>query len=223
MEENLQKKENEITSMNNNSNNKNGLIAVLVVIIIALIGAIVYFVFIKKDNKPIDNKGENNQVIDNGTSQVDDSSNYDEWMNYLLKQNITKITYERGRNYETDDGYYPVKEVSIDTLKAFFKEFKSHNYKLIKENVQGRGEGANYINITYVKNGVEYKISLDDAFWTEGNNDDEFIKALESMGYKEEGFEGYPLSSIWYIFRDEVEDENTDTDRFTKYYAKFFE
>ena len=220
-EEKMIKKENEITNMND-AKNKNGIIAVLIVIIIALIGVVVYFAFIKKDDKPVDNNGGNNQVVDNGTSQVDDSSNYDAWMNYLLKQNIIEITYERGWNYETDDGYYPVKKVSLETLKAFFKEFKSHNYKLIKENVQGRGDGANYINITYVKNGVEYKLSLDDAYWTEGNNDDEFMKALESMGYKEEGFEGYPLSSIWYIFRDEIEDENTDINRFDKYYAKFF-
>ena len=69
MEENLQKKENEITSMNNNSNNKNGLIAVLVVIIIALIGAVIYFAFIKKNDKPVDNN-ENNQQVNNTEGKI---------------------------------------------------------------------------------------------------------------------------------------------------------
>ena len=40
------------------------------------------------------------------------------------------------------------------------------------------------------------------------------------MGNKEEGFD-YPLSSIWYIFKD-TEDKNSDVSRFNQYYAKFF-
>ena len=223
MENNNQELNNKINTSNNqqvHSNNNKILIILMALIIVGLAGYIVYIKFIQKSDNP-EVKPTNTEENGNSSIQNNDNAHYDAWMNYLLNQNITKITYERGWNYETDEGY-PVKEVSIDTLKAFFKEFKSHNYKLIKENVQGRGDGANYINITYVKNGTEYKLSLDDGFWTEGNNDEEFIKALESMGYKEEGFEGYPLSSIWYIFRDEVEDENTDINRFEKYYAKFF-
>ncbi len=225
MENNNQELNNQVNTNNSQqvqSNNKI-LIILMALIIVGLAGYIVYAKFIQKgDNpEPKPTNTEENGNNGNTSNQNDDSANYDAWMNYLLKQNITKITYEPGIDYE-NGGYAPVKEVSLDTLKAFFKEFKSHNYKLIKENVQGRGEGANYINITYVKNGVEYKFSLDDTYWTEGNNDSDFMNALESMGYKEEGFEGYPLSSIWYIFRDEVEDENTDISRFEKYYAKFF-
>ena len=209
--------ENNNQEMNNqlSTNNNKILIAVMALIIFCLAGYIVYIKFIEKTG----NQGSNNAVNNgNNSSQKVDSADYDAWMNYLLKQNITKITYERGWNYETDDGNYPPKEVSLDTLKEFFKEFKSH--KLVKENVQGRGDGANYINITYVKNGKEYKLSLDDVYWTEGNDDADFITALESMGYTEEGFEGYPLASIWYIFIDETENEGNN--RFDKYYAKFF-
>ena len=201
---------------------KQGLeITILSIVVVVLLGVCIYMLFIKKDEKSINNNGGNNQAINNNTSQVDDSSNYDPWMNYLLRQNITKITYDRGvKDYETNESY-PIKEVSIDALKGFFKDFKSHNYKLVKENVQGRGDGANYINITYVKNGTEYELSLDDGYWTKGNNDQDFMKALESMGYQEEGFD-LPFASIWYIFRDEVEDQNTDVNRFDKYFAKYF-
>lgn len=63
-EENLVKKENEVVNTNNNSNNKNVIIAFLVVIIIALMGAIIYFNFIKKDDKPTSSKVENNDIVD---------------------------------------------------------------------------------------------------------------------------------------------------------------
>lgn len=200
---------------------KQGLeIIILSIVVVVLLGLCIYMIFIKKDDK-IENNDGNNQAINNNSSQVDDSSNYDPWMNYLLKQNITKIIYDRGiKDYETGETY-PVVEVKIEALKDFFKDFKSHNYKLVKENVQGRGDGANYINITYVKNGTEYELSLDDGYWTKGNNDQDFMKALESMGYQEEGFD-LPFASIWYIFRDEVEDQNTDVNRFDKYFAKYF-
>ena len=197
--------------------NNNGIIlGVMAFIIIILAGLCIYLLFIKKDEGVVDN---NNNKQNN--TQVTDSDDYDAWMNYLLKQNITKITYDQGiKNYETGE-LYPIKEVSIDALKSFFKDFKSHNYKLVKQNVQGRGDGANYITITYLKNGKEYNFTLDDGYWTEGNSDTEFIKSLESMGYKEEGFDKQ-FSSLWYIFRDEVEDSNTDINRFDKYYAKYF-
>ena len=200
---------------------KQGLeIIILSIVVVVLLGLCIYMIFIKKDDKKENNDG-NNQAINNNSSQVDDSSNYDPWMNYLLKQNITKIIYDRGiKDYGTGETY-PVVEVKIEALKDFFKDFKSHNYKLVKKNVQGRGDGANYINITYVKNGTEYELSIDDGYWTEGNNDQDFMKALESMGYQEEGFD-CPFASIWYIFRDEVEDQNTDVNRFDKYFAKYF-
>ncbi len=69
-EENLVKKENEFTNINN-SNNKNSIIAILVVIIIALIGVVVYFLFIKKDDKPVDNnRGNNQQISDNDATST---------------------------------------------------------------------------------------------------------------------------------------------------------
>lgn len=71
-EENLVKKENDVTSINNNSSNKNGIIAVLVVIIIALIGAVIYFAFIKNDDKSADNNGGSNQQISGNTSVESD-------------------------------------------------------------------------------------------------------------------------------------------------------
>lgn len=57
-EENLVKKENEATNMND-SNNKNGIIAILVIVIIVLIGAVIYFAIIKKEESTIDNNNEN--------------------------------------------------------------------------------------------------------------------------------------------------------------------
>ena len=53
-EEKMVKKENGVTNMND-AKNKNGIIAVLIVIIIALIGVVVYFAFIKKDEKTCTN------------------------------------------------------------------------------------------------------------------------------------------------------------------------
>ena len=61
-EENSQKNGNEIV---NNNNNKNGIIAVLVVVIIALIVSVIYFAFIKKEDKLVDNNGVNNGQVDN--------------------------------------------------------------------------------------------------------------------------------------------------------------
>ncbi len=64
MEENLQKNENELLNTNKGGNKK-VIIAILVVIIISLIGAVVYFVFIKKDDKPVDNTNNDKQQVDN--------------------------------------------------------------------------------------------------------------------------------------------------------------
>lgn len=53
--------ENNVVEQNKN---KNLIIWVMACIIVLLIAALVYFLFIKKDDKPVDNKGENNQQVD---------------------------------------------------------------------------------------------------------------------------------------------------------------
>ena len=80
-EENLRKNENELQITKNSSNaNKNGIIAVLLIIIVALIGVVIYFAFIKKDNDFSNKNDKNNQQ--NGNNQVAENKNADIYGTY---------------------------------------------------------------------------------------------------------------------------------------------
>lgn len=92
--------------------NKNLIIGVMACVIILLIAALVYFVFIKKVDKPVDNKeGNNQQVIDNTTN--DSSPNktkealYDGNLSYGIKL-VSAYEDEKtgGSIYLYDDGTY---------------------------------------------------------------------------------------------------------------------
>lgn len=146
MEENLQKKENETT-------NKNTIIAVLIVVIVALICALVYFGFIKKDGKPVDNNGENNQQTNDNTN--DETTSFTPWMKYLLEQNITKIEVSK---VPCSEDNYELKTVILNTdqLKDAFKKFM--NYKLKVEYMGGSGwTCGESLKIYYTKDGKEYE------------------------------------------------------------------
>ena len=91
---------------------KNVIIGVMACVIVLLIIALVYFAFIKKEGKPVDNKGENNQqVINNRTNDVSSNkikeSLYDGNLSYDIK---LVSAYEDEKSgvtiYLYDDGTY---------------------------------------------------------------------------------------------------------------------
>ncbi len=116
-EENLVKKENEITSTNN-SNNKNGIVPVLVLIIIALLGVVVYFVFIKKDDKPKDNNGGNNQVNDNTENYENKimQGEYDQYGTIYLKGYADVKTYTEDYEGSSDADKYDLVSFHITDM-----------------------------------------------------------------------------------------------------------
>ena len=210
--------------MESNSKKKNIIIAVLSIIIIVLICAVVYFAFVKKTdipndnndvkNQPVEKKEETNSKEDN--KQVSDDIEYDEWMSYLLKQNIKSIVYDPGYDPANEEESSQTK-ISIDALKEFFKEFMSHKYILNKENIQARGAGHDFIIVTYEKNGKEYQFSIEDATYIEKYDDTDFIKILDGM-VKEEKWFDEPLGTVYYTF-----DGNNNGDRFEQYYKDIIE
>ena len=105
MEENIQNKENEISTGSNLNSNKNGIIAILIILIIALIGAVVYFAFIKKDEDSSDNGKDNSggnkqqEVSDDSSKFVDNTDykivNFDNYINELKSNETVKdVKYE---------------------------------------------------------------------------------------------------------------------------------
>ncbi len=92
--------------------NKNLIIGVMECVIILLIAALVYFVFIKKADKPVDNKeGNNQQVIDNTTNDSSPNKTKESLYDGNLSYGIKLVSeYEDEKTgvsiYLYDDGTY---------------------------------------------------------------------------------------------------------------------
>ncbi len=115
MEENLHKNEKEGMS----NNNKKGIIAVLVLIIIALIGAVVYFAFIKKDDKPIDNKDENNrQINDNTSTDTDDETNNSSLSETKIELYLDEDKDQSVNNIKLGNKIFEIKLARLDDIKS---------------------------------------------------------------------------------------------------------
>ena len=141
-------------------------IIILSIIIVALLGVCIYMLFIKKDEKPVDNNGGNNQAINNNTNennqtnsntnQNDETDNFKPWMKYILEQNITKIEVSK---VPCSEDTFTKKTTVLNTeqLKNTFKKFM--NYKLRLSYSGGGGwECGETLKISYLKNGKEYWI-----------------------------------------------------------------
>lgn len=114
-EENLQKKENELA---NNSNNKNVIIAILIVIIIALIGAVIYFAFIKKEAEPVDNNRENNQTVDNNVDTNDDETNNSSLSETEIELYVDEDKDQSVNNIKFGNKVFEIKIVRLDDIKS---------------------------------------------------------------------------------------------------------
>lgn len=132
-EEIIKKKASE--EVNNNSNkNKNGIIAVLVVVIIALIGAVIYFAFIKKNDKPVDNN-ENNQQVNNTEGNINSQE---------LK--VEKIEFFYG---EPDE-----QEITLNNEKVKIKKvFEGSDEVLYVNNVKVKLESLMYASMEIYNTG----------------------------------------------------------------------
>ena len=219
MEENsLEKKESEIAS--NNNSNKNGIIAILVVIIIALIGAVIYFAVIKKEEPKTDNNGNNNQQQQNNNqntaspnpTSLDDSSNYDEWMTYLLNQSNTTITFD----VDVYDEEIDKNNISINQVKEYFDIIKNGEKK--KVYMLGRGEAANLLTISYMKNNKKYSVVFEDGYWMyfDGDEDEEFTKLIDKVCIIDDEYAKSDGAFIQYNFKV------TDNDKLFDNYRNIF-
>ena len=135
---------------------KNVIMGVMACIIILLIGELVYFVFVKKEDKPVDNNGENNQQVIDNTDKPTENDNLKPWMEYILQQNITKIEVSKvpcsEDNFDTKTA-----TLSVDQLRNVFKKFM--NYKLRVSYSGGGGwECGETLIIKYLKDGKEYEL-----------------------------------------------------------------
>ncbi len=135
---------------------KQGLeITILSIVVVVLLGVCIYMLFIKKDEKSINNN-ENKQQVNNVT-QNDGTDNFKPWMKYILEQNITKI--ELSKVPCSDDNFEKKTVViNVNQLKEIFKKFM--NYQLRVHYSGGRGwDCGETLNIKYLKNGEEYELT----------------------------------------------------------------
>lgn len=146
MKEDLVKKEHEIVNTSNNSNNKNGIIVFLVVIIIALMGAVVYFAFIKKD-KP----SELSKPQDNISIQENESKN-----SYHIVDGEEYVIYNSASSTNKKISFdYPQFDIDNNDLKRANNEIKKlyeEKYNNLFKNSINPDDGDYYVN----KNNKQY-------------------------------------------------------------------
>lgn len=150
--------------------NKNLIIGVMACIIVLLIVALVYFVFIKKDDKTVDNKGENNQQVIDNNDKTNENDNLKPWMKYILEQNITSMELIE---YPCSEDNFEKRTITIttDQLKNIFNKFL--NYKMRVSYIGGAGwECGQTLNIKYLKDGKTYELMYVPNYFIPSSSDD---------------------------------------------------
>lgn len=102
--------------------NNLGIIILLALIILVLVGYITYDkVLSNKDEIKCDNSIEKTQKEDNDTET---NTNLPEWANYLLEQNITKITVKRGvpKDFGPGKSCLEDKQITNEELKKILEK-----------------------------------------------------------------------------------------------------
>lgn len=125
---------------------------------------------INKDDYSTNDDKENNNtnnIVDNTTSNNLQNNGLDEWMNYILSQNITSIQLNR-YVYDDDDTIYKA-TLTKDELTEIFKYLS--NLELFKVCISG--SGFTYGNELIIK-------------YTDSNNKSKEVKILEnSISYRD--------------------------------------
>ena len=140
--------ENKVSETNKN---KDLIIGVMACIIVVLIAALVYFAFIKKADKPIDNKGGNNPPeINNPNNDDHQNGTKEELYNEKLSHNIKLISAYEAENenktitiYLYDDGTYYYNE-STEISNGSFGTYTTDNNTLVLNKVLEHGNGSGY-------------------------------------------------------------------------------
>ena len=112
---------------------KKNLIIIMLVAIIAVLSTILVLLLTGILNFENDNTNKENNTIENGgnsknENDEDTTSEYANWMNYLLETNIQeiKVTRIRSAAFGDKEEYTKTITLSVDDLKDFFKEISSY-------------------------------------------------------------------------------------------------
>lgn len=143
-------------------NNNKGVFALLIVIIVIL--ATLCVLFATGTISFNSNKKNDNEINNNVNDKVDDSilqeNNYAAWMNYILEQEISKISIERHIFTGMGDSYEKsVKNIDVEQLKSIFNKFMDYSLKKTYYVAGGYPEG-DILNISYVVNGTTYDLQI---------------------------------------------------------------
>ncbi len=167
---------------------------VVVIIIAVLIFALLAYRLFFENNES--NNGKENTPTPTPTVEPtpvpEDEPEYAEWMTYLLNQNIDSIIVGDGET---------TKDLTIEDLREFLKEFNSHQYTL-RKTYAGTGDSLN-MQVTYTKDESNYTVRFmpmgtDFHVIWDSNFDNDFLEAIEKVDHEsEEAQEG---SGIIYVF-----------------------
>lgn len=129
----------------------------------------------------------NEETVDNSNSifektDENNSSSYQEWINYILKQDIKSITFykqildENDSNLKINIPSYYINELTKDNLKEVFDSMNNCTIGM----VMGLGGNADYIKIVYSKNNKDSSIVITDGSLIFVENDDDYKDILSS-------------------------------------------
>ena len=146
---------------------------ILVGFLCLVLGILGGYILFKNDN------GSNGNIDNTSTNSTVINSNYSEWMNYILKQNITSITLSRSEiNPDAGETNNTKVYLTVEQLKNIFSKY--NGYDLVKEYFQGKGSPRDILVISYSINGVNYDVKIEDAFISSDIKDTAFTTILES-------------------------------------------
>ena len=143
------------------------LLVVSIVVGLILIGVGTYFYWFTGDNKT------NSQEEDETPAY---SEEYDNWVNYLLNQNITTISLSEYCDMELENDC-STGEITIEELTSTLNKLINSKYTKNYEADLGVPTSGKYLSINYIKNGLEYSVYLEE-FRIRGEVEDTNLKAL---------------------------------------------
>ena len=120
--------DNNINNVYNEKKNNNTLMIILGIFIalaVFLGGFIIYDKVLNKNNGSV-NDSDEKSIDETKPTETSSTNSLPEWVNYLLKQNITKMGYS---NYEDDD--FKWNDVSKEQLESYLKKLTT-DYSLYK-------------------------------------------------------------------------------------------
>lgn len=159
-----------------NQKNNNGLIALVIVLFLLVLGLGGYIVY---DKVLSNNETPVNETTNNVPSNDDIvEEQLPEWVEYLLNQNITDITYQKGQlEYDETTGKNsctPEKKMTKEQLKDILIKMTEADLKKYEDS-GGRG-GPCWIGIVVKYNNTKFEIYRNDAIFIEDN--EEYIMSL---------------------------------------------